>query len=251
MAALQDSGAARDRPTGLDTMSSGLLSAKNYHAWTSSWIRPFIRGRVLDVGGGTGNHLQELTTHELVSIDCSRECVDWLRQRYRSERNFRFVHGDIARAETVAALGDASFDTVVSSNVFEHIEDDRAAFRNCARLLKPGGALVLVLPAHAQLMGSMDHLAGHFRRYDRPMVRERFADAGLAAEQLRYVNLFGAIGWYVNNRLIQHRRLSSQPINLQIRLFDALVVPLMRAIEGTRSMPFGQTLVAVGRKATG
>lgn len=229
-------------------MSSGLPLAKNYHAWTLSWIQPYLQGRILDIGGGTGNHLQGLTAHDLVSIDYSAECVAWLRERFRAEKNFRFLHADITAAGIVRELEAGSFDTVLSSNVFEHIQDDQAAFSNSAKLLRPGGALVLVLPAHPQLYGSMDRLAGHYRRYDRRTVEARFAAAGLAAERLRYVNTLGAIGWYVNARLIPHRELSSNPINFQIRLFDALAVPIMRAVEGGRSMPFGQTLVAVGRK---
>jgi SAM-dependent methyltransferase len=248
MPSLQGPDAARRAPIGLQTMSSGLPLAKNYHAWTLSWIEPFIEGRVLDIGGGTGNHLQGLTDHPLVSIDCAPECIDWLRQRFKSESNFSFMRGDITDADIVRELGPASFDTVLSSNVFEHILDDKAAFSNAAQLLRPGGALVLVLPAHSQLYGSMDRLAGHYRRYDRRMTRKRFSEVGLLPERLRYVNLLGAVGWYMNARLIPHRELSSSPINFQIRLFDSFVVPIMRTVEGGRSMPFGQTLIAVGRK---
>jgi hypothetical protein len=65
---------------------------------------------------------------------------------------------------------------------------------------------------------------------------------------LRYVNLVGALGWFVNSRLVDHRDLSAASINSQIHLFDRLAVPLLRRLEGKRSMPIGQSLVCVGRK---
>lgn len=132
--------------------------------------------------------------------------------------------------------------------MFEHIQNDETAFRNAAMLLKPGGRLVLVLPAHQALFGSMDMLAGHHRRYDRNLAVDRLTGAGLVPERLKYVNLVGAIGWFINNRLIRHKKLSSTPINMQIKLFDRFVVPLLRILEKDRNMPFGQSLICVGRK---
>lgn len=236
-------------PTGADTMSSELRFATNYHRWTNDWIRTQVTGRVLDIGGGTGNHLSLLEGSDLVSIDVSKDCVDELRARYVDRRNWSFEVADITDAAIVARLGRGSFDTVLSSNVFEHIRDDAKAFANAKELLRPGGHLVLVLPAHQSLFGSMDRLAGHYRRYDRSTVRQRLQSAGLAEVKLRYVNIVGAVGWFVNNRLAHHRDLSSRPINGQIRLFDRWLVPMLRVIEGDRAMPFGQSLVCVARRS--
>jgi SAM-dependent methyltransferase len=235
-------------PLGKDTMSSGLRSAENYHRWTFEWIREHVRGRILDIGGGTANHLLHLADRPVVSIDLSEEAVQELRERFRARPNWQFEAGDITTPALVDKLGPATFDTVLSCNVFEHIPDDAAAFRQAHALLKQGGALVLVLPAHQALFGDMDRLAGHFRRYDQAMVRDLMQQAGFTVERLRYVNVVGAIGWFVNNRLGSHDDLSSNTINGQIGVFDKLLVPVLRRLEGNRSMPFGQSLVCVGRK---
>lgn len=234
-------------PVGTATMSSGLHGAQNYHRWTFSWIDHDVAGRVLDVGGGTGNHMQYLTDREVVSIDLSLDCVEALRERHAAQRRWRFEVGDITSEETVTVLGPASFDTVLSCNVFEHIGDDERAFRQAAELLRPGGKLVLVLPAHARLYGDMDRLAGHYRRYDRAMVRARLEAAGLRELRLRYVNAVGAIGWFVNSRFARHQDLSSGSINGQIGLFDRLV-PLLKKLEGDRGLPFGQSLICVAQR---
>lgn len=165
-------------PTGVDTMSSELKFAANYHRWTNDWIAPYVKGRVLDIGGGTGNHIGLLQDNELVSIDLSRECIDYLKEKHADHPNWDFLVDDVTDSRSVDRLGRGSFDTVLSCNVFEHIEDDRAAFVHARELLRPGGRLVLVLPAHGALFGPMDRLAGHFRRYDRTTVRKRLGEAG-------------------------------------------------------------------------
>lgn len=237
-----------ETPLGRATMSSGLEFAANYHRWTYEWIGRYVSGRILDIGGGTGNHLGFLNHANVVSIDLSSDAVRELRARYRDLPNWKFEVGDIGDPHLVAYLGRARFDTVLSCNVFEHIQDDALAFRHAAELLKPGGHLVLLLPAHERLYGSMDRLAGHFRRYSRDNAASKLAAAGLEQVALRYVNLIGAVGWFVNNRLISHRQLSSASINGQIRVFDRLLIPLLRRLEGTRDMPFGQSLICVGRR---
>ena len=229
-------------------MSSGLEFASNYHRWNFEWIQPYVGGRILDVGGGTGNHLAFLPDAEILSIDLSAQAVTELRARHRDRPNWRFEVGDIADPAVVAHLGRSAFDTVLSCNVFEHIKQDELAFAHAAQLLKPGGQLVLLLPAHASLYGSMDRLAGHFRRYSRKIARARLTAAGLDPVELRYVNLVGGIGWLVNNRFVPHRNLSSQAINRQIHVFDRFLIPFLKHLEGKRHMPFGQSLICVGRK---
>jgi len=249
--AQSDGGNGPPMPLGRDTMSSGLVEAKNYHRWNYEWIAPYVSGRVLDIGGGTGNHLSFLKSHEIVSIDLSPECVEELRERHRATANWSFEAGDITDPGVVGRFGPASFDTVLSCNVFEHIPEDDLAFTHAATLLRPGGRLVLLLPAHRWLFGSMDRRAGHFRRYTRGDAARKLASAGLEPEALRYVNMVGAVGWFVNNRLIRHRDLSSVSINSQIHLFDRYLIPVLRKLEGTRRMPFGQSLLCVGRKPMG
>jgi len=252
MSTTTESGGGRPQiPLGRETMSSGLAEAKNYHRWNYEWIAPHVRGRVLDIGGGTGNHLAFLTDREIVSIDLSPECVAELRERHRVNTNWTFESGDITDPGIVHRFGAGSFDTVLSCNVFEHIPEDNLAFANAAALLRPGGRLVLLLPAHKWLFGSMDRLAGHFRRYTRADAARKLETAGLEQEALRYVNMVGAIGWFVNNRVVRHRDLSSASINSQIHLFDRYLIPVISKLEGRRGMPFGQSLLCVGRKPGG
>lgn len=233
-------------PVGFGTMSPALVEARNYHAWNYEWIRPYIRGRILDVGGGTGNHLAYLNDHELVSIDISSECIGYLKKKYSALPHWKFVQADICDPSVIGLFGE--FDTVLSCNVFEHIPNDEQAFVHSARLLKKGGKMVLLLPAHQALFGAVDRLAGHYRRYNRKKVKKHFQQAGLIPETIRYVNLLGAVGWFINSKIGCYRNISSPVLGSQIRIFDRFIVPLMKWLEGTRNMPFGQSVVCVGRK---
>ena len=81
-----------------------------------------------------------------------------------------------------------SFDLVVAFDVIEHIEDDAGAVRSLARLLKPGAAFVMTVPAYAWLWSSHDEHHHHKRRYTRSPVRQLVESAGLEVEKLSHFN---------------------------------------------------------------
>jgi SAM-dependent methyltransferase len=84
------------------------------------------------------------------------------------------VHG------TTRDIDGGGFDLACAFEVLEHIEDDRAALREWYRLLRPGGYLMLSVPAFQHRFAPADHVAGHFRRYDPDAMRELLAATGFA-----------------------------------------------------------------------
>jgi hypothetical protein len=102
--------------------------------------------------------------------------------------------------------------------------------------------VLLLVPAHRRLHGSIDQAIGHVRRYERHDLETSLRDAGFEVETVAFVNRLGAIGWYLNSVLLRRRRVPG----LQVRLQD-LLVPLIRA-EGALPLPFGLSLLAIGRK---
>ena len=66
---------------------------------------------------------------------------------------------------------------MVRCNVIEHIDDDNRAVAHLTNALTPGGHLFILVPALRQLYGELDRLAGHHRRYDKPLMRKAFAGA--------------------------------------------------------------------------
>jgi SAM-dependent methyltransferase len=134
---------------------------------------------VLNVGAGQGSftRLLEARDFEVVSSDVSLAAVDVLRD---------MVSGEVLRADmTDLPYSDRAFDAVVAGEVIEHIEDDRRALSEAARVLKPHGVLALSVPAHPAWFGASDVWAGHVRRYTQATLTQAFDGAGFTLERLR------------------------------------------------------------------
>jgi len=136
-------------------------------------------GQVLNIGAGQGSftRLLEARGFDVMSADMSPAAVDVLRSKVRDS----VLLADM----TNLPLPDRSFDAVVAGEVIEHIEDDRRALSEAARVLRPGGVLAVSVPAHPEWFGASDRWAGHVRRYTREELTRAIADAGLALERLR------------------------------------------------------------------
>lgn len=211
--------------------------------WLYEEIAPFLGRRVLEVGCGLGNFARHLADRELyVGTEVEPSAVDAVRPLFADAPAMRF---DVADATSPAFrdYGRLGLDTVFSLNVFEHIQDDQAAFDNAYHVLQPGGRLVLIVPAHAWLYGEIDRAIGHYRRYDRRLMAQRMAASGFELERTRYLNAAGALGWFVSARL---RRQDTPPAG-QLKLFNR-VVPILKAVERAVPPPFGISILGVGRK---
>jgi ubiquinone/menaquinone biosynthesis C-methylase UbiE len=108
---------------------------------------------------------------DVVSTDVSAAACDVLARR---------VRGPVIRADVTALpFMDAGFDAVVLGEVIEHVDDDVAALRETRRVLRPGGAVALSVPAHPDWFGPSDEWAGHVRRYTQDALTAACAAAGL------------------------------------------------------------------------
>ena len=134
--------------------------------------------RVLNAGAGQGTFSQRLDRlgFDVVSADVSGEAVEVLRAR---------VRGPVVEAAVEALpFGDASFDAAVLGEVLEHVEDDAAALRELARVLRPGAPVAISVPRNPAWFGPSDLWAGHVRRYTRAALEEAVAAGGLRLERL-------------------------------------------------------------------
>jgi len=103
-------------------------------------LMPRTGKRLIEVGAGFGRLADEYTGYsEVVLLDLSGVQLDAARERLRDDSRYTMVEGDAFHLP----FPDASFDTVVCVRVIHHFEDPRAAIAEMARVLRPGGALVL------------------------------------------------------------------------------------------------------------
>ena len=82
--------------------------------------------------------------------------------------------------------------------MLEHIEDDRGALRGAASLVRPGGRVVVFVPAFPFAAGRFDRAIGHHRRYTKATLTAAYEEAGLEVETMRYVNAPGLPAWFVS-----------------------------------------------------
>lgn len=229
-------------------MSPSLKLAHHYYAWIASKFLDVLGSRVLDIGGGDGPLLEHVVAddRDVTSLDLSAECVAGTMDRYRGRR-IRGVVGDITDAPLAEKLANEGFDTILCTNVLEHIEDDEKALRHMAQILRSQrGRLFLLVPAHPFLYGTPDQIAGHFRRYSRPRLRACLEAAGFHVESLQFFNGAGALPYLINSRVIKPTSLGGG-VDRQLRIFDKWIVPVARRLERCIRLPFGQSIIAIGR----
>ena len=143
---------------------------------------------VLNAGAGAGSLTLRLVEQGLrvTSVDASAELCDWVRARLGpAAADNPVLRGDLERLD----LPDAAFDAAVCAEVLEHLDDDAAAAAELHRVLRPGGLLVVTVPADPYRYDWTDRWAGHRRRYTVPGLAGLLGDAGLHVRRGRGVGL--------------------------------------------------------------
>jgi 2-polyprenyl-3-methyl-5-hydroxy-6-metoxy-1,4-benzoquinol methylase len=140
--------------------------------------------------------------------------------------------------------GKERFNVVVMHDVLEHIEDDRQAVMKLSELMRPGGLLLLSVPALQSLFGRHDEQLGHFRRYSKKSLTKVLGE-GLEVIDVRYFGMASIpIVWLFSKRLRRdYPNISTDRVSLAQRLYGALC-----DAEAQIREPVGTALLAVARK---
>jgi SAM-dependent methyltransferase len=198
--------------------------------------------RILEIGCGTGHNLEMLQRFghaDGIEIDPAARAV-------ASERLGRPI-GD-APLPALAGVEDGAYDLVAILDVLEHVEEDRAALESIARKLKPGGRILITVPAHPWMWSAHDVVNHHKRRYTRGTLRKVVADAGLKLDMMSWFNslLFplaaaARIAGRISGKEDSDDTLPPAPVN---RLFET-IFGLERYAVGRVPLPPGVSLVAI------
>jgi|SRR5450755_291420 SAM-dependent methyltransferase len=136
---------------------------------------------VLDAGCGSGRTLEELEDYgEVRGIELNPEAAEVARGRGHGEV-------EVGRLEDLP-WSDSTFDLITCLDVIEHTPDDRATLRELRRVTKPGGWLLVTVPAYQALWSAHDEANHHYRRYSRSALRSTAQDAGWAVQRLTSFN---------------------------------------------------------------
>jgi SAM-dependent methyltransferase len=231
--------------TGADTYSSAIADAQNYMNWVIGQFQPYLKGQIVEIGFGHGHYSEMLSKFgDYWGLDHDRDSVEQAKQAM-PDRHFAVC--DILVREQLRSLFPAGVDTVFTINVLEHIEDDATAIANLVDVLKPGGHLLISVPALMLLYNDLDRLAGHCRRYTTRRLHDLLSGQPVEILKLSYFNPIGGLGWLAN-RLKRYDSLNDAAVNGQIALFDKYIVPVSRALDPLSRSFFGQSVTCVARR---
>lgn len=226
-----------------DLVGKQTLETMDFAKWYNRWLyRSFShlsKGRVLEVGTGIGNFTKIIKANEVYGIDQNRKYIKDLKKKFKGK--VKVGYGDIEKGKYF--FKNKMFDLVICLNVLEHIKDDRKALRNMNKLLKKGGSLVLLVPAHKLLMSNADKNLGHFRRYQKAGIKNKLKEAGFRKIDTKYLNWWGAIGWFFFVTLTGIEMIPRDKVGVFDRLGKFFLWP-----EKFINPPFGLSVFAIAKK---
>jgi SAM-dependent methyltransferase len=214
--------------------------------WKSYWARhvgPFVAGDVLEVGAGIGANTAVLAGERVrrwVCLEPDGRLADRIARAIREGRLPAYCR--VVRDTLPAIDRTDRFDAVLYLDVLEHIEDDRGELGRAAAHLRPGGALVVLAPAHQWLFSPFDRAIGHHRRYDRGTLT-RVVPPGLAVERLVYLDSVGLLASLANRLVLR----AEAPSPGQVRFWDSTLVPCSRRVDPLLGHRVGKSILGVWR----
>ena len=208
--------------------------------------------RILEIGTGPGENLYSLYPADalLTGVEPDPALADIARGR-----------GPVpiyeATAETLPdALPDAAFDAVTMFDVLEHTEDDGPVLEHVKRKLKPGGYLVMSVPAFMFLWGQQDVVSLHFRRYTRKQLTAKVRQTGYLVTRATYFNtlLFPPVAAFRITRRLLKAKPSDSDFKYSLGPANALLYALFASEKWLlrfMNFPVGVSVFVVARKPEG
>jgi SAM-dependent methyltransferase len=189
--------------------------------------------RILDVGSADGPSLEWLG--ERVSLD-----ID--------PRGLRA--GGVSGAVESLPFSDDRFDVVCAFDVVEHCLDETKALSELRRVARPGGVVLLAVPAYQWMWSAFDVRAGHHRRYTRTRLRRATEAVGLNVERATYV-FASTLPFFVAARLVTKLRGSGDRVQALPPVVARSLLAVTRLDEvllARWNLPVGSSVVLCGRK---
>jgi SAM-dependent methyltransferase len=212
-------------------------------------LGPALAGaRLLDLGCGTGFTLSQLPRGvRAVGLDYSSTALALATRRATGA-------GLVRGSAYHLPFADGSFDAALSLDVLEHLQDDRGAAREIARVLRPGGVAVVTVPAFRALWSAHDEALDHLRRYRLHEIEDVLREAGLGIDHATYYNFF-LFPMVAAARALQRLGLSPAKVGTDLRVPIAPLNAVLREVLGSEGhiaprmkLPIGVSCLVIARR---
>jgi len=219
--------------------------ANRWSDYLGKKLAPYIVGDVLEVGAGLGARSQAYLRPHHRSWTCLEPDPQLTSQLQANLKQITVSIPIRVELGTIENLRPSEFfDTILYIDVLEHIEQDAAELERVSHHLTPGGAIVVLSPAHQWLFSPFDQSIGHFRRYSRKTLAA-LAPPGMIQERIFYLDSVGLAASAANRFLLK----ASMPTPKQIQIWDKLMVPASRLLDPLLAYGMGKSIAGIWRKA--
>lgn len=214
---------------------------KNYFG---SFLKPYLHGKVLEVGagiGGTTHYLCDGTQQKWVCLEPDPKLYEELHKKIQSGQlpscctSVKGITRELSPHE--------KYDAIMYIDVIEHIEKDDNELEFSKTLLAPGGHLIVLVPAHQFLFSPFDRAIGHYRRYNKRLLKNT-APKDLGLVEIKYLDSFGLLASLVNKYFLKQK----YPTLKQIQFWDKTMVRLSYFTDKISAYKIGKTVVGIWKK---
>ncbi len=221
-----------------------IAEADKFNEWMYQQVVPHCTGKILEIGSGIGN-ISYFFDRDEMDIDFSD-----IREQYRSYLKKSFEKRAVLDMDIVAdgfidLHGDklGTYDAVFALNVVEHIKDDKLAIENMIKLLKPGGKIIILVPAYQWLYNGFDVALEHFKRYTKSRLLGIFPTRGVKLIRSWYFNFAGIFGWFLVGSVMKKKLIPES----NMKLYNVLT-PIFKIADKVVLNKMGLSVIAVYQK---
>lgn len=205
-------------------------------------VRPPKNAALLEIGCGTGHNLSMLG--QFGNVD-ALEVDDVARGLAEERLGHKVLSSPLPELSSVP---DNRYDMVAALDVIEHIPDDKSALEGISRVLKPGGKLVMTVPAHQWMWSAHDVVNHHQRRYSKRALQQLIEGSPLKLEAIGYLNslLFPlALAERLASKLTGREEANLAPPAAPVNYALERIFAAERGVIGRFPLPPGLSLFAV------
>ena len=225
----------------------------NYRKYQFDLIGKHIGKNILEVGSGDRSFTNQIVKNvtgieRIVSIEPSRVLMETYKDKYKLPDYVSLSDDNLFDLKPDSY---GLFDTIIFIHVLEHVERDREALIHMHQLLKPGGKILVEVPAMQSLFSVHDKMLGHYRRYNKTNFRAMVDSNLYKINDLWYQDAIGMIGSFIFFKLKKIELKSDQGVDLvknQGKMYDKYLIPFEKFYEKFIRLPFGLSITGILEK---
>ncbi len=238
---------------GMDWMANDQLinfELSNYRKYQYDLIQEHIGNDILEIGSGDRSFTKQIVNNKtgikrIISIEPSSTLMEVYDKKYSLPDYVKLTNDNLFDL-TPSSYG--LFDTIILIHVLEHVEEDKKAISHLYPLLKPGGKILIQVPALQFLYSIHDSMLGHFRRYNKKNFKKMVDQEIYKIDNLFYNDAIGVLGslYYFKFKKISLKSETGVSLaNNQGKIYDKYVIPFEKWYESFLSLPFGLSLTGI------